>query len=244
MMIQRYLDEEMSEDEKLDFEARLHQTESLKERVEEYRLITEGIRYFGEQEAWQRIKALEEEAEINDLESRQGPNMTKWLYWGVAASLLLLIIAFPVYWQQDELRYARLFDQHFEAYQALGGATRGAGEETLVLAQAFEAYYQKQYPQAIALFKQASAQEDRPYIWLYLGNAYLGNDQAQEAVKALEHVFNFAVVDEKTLMRTHWDLGLAHLKLNHKEEAIQQFEMIQDTEDYGPKVKAILNSIN
>lgn len=242
-MIQRYLDEEMSEAEKLEFETLLLQTEKLRERLEEYRLITEGIHYFGEQEGWKKIQALEEEAELHALEAERKPIVTKWLYRGIAASLLLFMIGFSFYWQQDKLKYARLFDQHYEAYQALGGATRGSDENTLVLPEAFEAYYNKEYSQAISLFIQASEQEDRPYIWLYLGNAYLGNKQPQEAIEALENVFAYDYVDERTRLRTHWDLGLTHLKLNHKEEAIRQFEMIQDTEDYGPEAKTILKSI-
>lgn len=243
ILIQRYLDEEMSAPEKQEFEARLSQKESLRERVEEYRIIAQGIHYYGEQEGWKKIQELEAEAELNYSGSDTQPIMTKWLYWGIAASLLLLMICFPIYWQQDELRYARLFEKHFEAYQALGGATRGSSERTFVLPEAFEAYYEKKYSQAITLFIKASQQEDRPYIWLYLGNAYLGNDQPTEAIQALERVLEYDRVDQRTLLRTHWDLGLAHLKLNHREEAIREFEMIKDTEDYGHESKTILESI-
>ncbi|WPP51188.1 tetratricopeptide repeat protein [Catalinimonas niigatensis] len=242
-MIQRYLDEEMNEAEKREFEIQLLQTEKLRERLEEYRLITEGINYYGEQEGWKKIQALEKEAEFYELKSANKPIVTKWLYSGIAASLLLFMIGFSIYWQQDQLKYARLFDQHFEVYQALGGATRGTSAHTFVLPEAFEAYYNKEYSQAIKLFIQASEQEDRPYIWLYLGNAYLGNNQPQEAIKALENVLAYAHVDERTRLRTHWDLGLAHLKLNRKQDAIGYFEMIQDTEDYGQEAKTILNSI-
>lgn len=240
-MIQRYLDEEMTEVERLDFETQLHQTETLRQRLDAYRLIAEGIRHQGEQEAWQKIRQLE--AEVAEFESESHPNMTKWLFRGMAAALVLLMVGIPYYWQQDEQVYARLFEQHYAPYQALGGPMRGKQDSVLVLPAAFEAYYEKRYPQAIDLFKQASAQEDRPYVWLYLGNAYLSNDQPQEATEALQHVLTYPDVDERTRLRAHWDLGLANLKLNQKEEAVRYFEALQDTEDYGPKAKDILKSI-
>ena len=244
MLIQRYLDDDMTESEKLDFEIRLRQTKGLQERMEEYRLITHGIRHFGAQEAWKKIQALEAEAEALDFNHESKPIVTKWLYRGIAASLLLFMIGFSFYWQQDERRYARLFDQYFNPYQVLGGANRGESQGPFALPRAFETYYEKDYAQAIILFKEASVQEDRAYIWLYLGNAYLGNDQPQEAVEALKHVFTYANTDERTRIRTHWDLGLAHLKLNHTEEALYHFQAIQDTEDYGQKAKTILKSIH
>ncbi len=247
--IQRYLDGEMGEDEQQDFEIKLLQTESLREKVEEYRWIAKGIHYYGEKEAWLKIQALEAEAEAEtdavEEKAEKKPVMTNWLYLGIAASVLLFLFAFPMYWQQDELRYARMFDQNFEAYQALGGPTRSATDEktTFVLPEAFEAYHEKQYPQAIELFKQASEQEDKPYIWLYLGNAYLSIDQEKEAISALQHVLEYDL-DENTRNRTYWYLGLAHLKLNQRKEAVQNFERLQNNEEYGPKAKKIIESIH
>ena len=240
-MIQRYLDEEMTETERVDFETELYQKETLRQRLEEYQSIAEGIRYQGEQEAWQKVRALE--AEVANFESENHPNVTKWLFRGVAASLLLLIVGVPYYWNPDERVYARLFEKHYEPYQALGGANRGEQDGAWVLPAAFEAYYEKQYEQAIELFRQASTQEDRPYVWLYLGNAYLSNNQPQEATEALQHALTYQDIDERTRLRTHWDLGMAYLKLNNKEEATRHFEIIKNTEDYGPKVKDILDSI-
>lgn len=240
-MIQRYLDEEMTEAEIVGFETELHQKETLRQRLEEYRSIAEGIRNQGEQEAWQKVRAME--SEVADFEAKNHPNMTKWLFRGVAASLLILIVGVPYYWNQDERVYARLFEKHYEPYQALGGANRGAQDDAWVLPAAFEAYYEQQYEQAIKLFRQASTQEDRPYVWLYLGNSYLSHGQPQEATQALQHVLTYPDVDERTRRRTNWDLGMAYLKLNNKEKAIHHFELIQDTEDYGPEAKDILDTI-
>ncbi|MEK6479997.1 hypothetical protein WJR50_20810 [Catalinimonas sp. 4WD22] len=248
MMIQRYLDDEMDEDEKMDFEMRLQHMDSLRERVEEYQLIVEGIRYHGEREARQKVRELEAKAAMHV--DKQHSIMTNWLYRGVAASLLLLIIGFPIYWQQDEVRNARLFNNKFKPYAVLGGTTRGEStEDEFVLPQAFEAYYNEDYSKARTLFLQASTQEDRPYIWLYLGNAYLGHDEndkaePQKAVQALEKVLTYSEVDHKTQWRTHWYLGLAHLKLNQEEEAAKHLEIILDTDEYGAEAKDILESIN
>lgn len=247
MTIQRYLDDEMDEDEKTDFEMKLHQMDSLRERVEEYQMIVEGIRYYGEKEA--RHKVLQLEAEAAAQEEKRHSIVTNWLYRGVAASLLLLLIGAPIYWQQDEQRYARIFNKNFEPYEVLGGTTRSANtEKDLVLPQAFEAYYKGDYTEARELFIVASGQEDRPYIWLYLGNAYLAHDEddkaiPEKAVEALEKVLAYPDVDLKTQWRTHWYLGLAHIKLNQEEEAKQHFEIVQDTDEYGEEAKNILESI-
>lgn len=241
--IQRYLDEEMTEIERLEFEMKINESEVLQQRIADYRSITEGIRRYGEQENWQQIRQLEAEAQAIEAKSYQHPVPTKWLLRGAAASLLILMIAFPVYWQQDHRRYARLFNEHFQPYQALGGATRGSSNDGFVLPEAFEAYYEKDYPQAIELFTQASTQEDRPYVWLYLGNAYLSDKQPEEAVKALKQVLTYPDLDRRTEQRTHWYLGLAYLKLNNESGAHRHFTLLEDTEDYGPQAKDILKSI-
>lgn len=240
IMIQRYLDGDLSEEEKLEIESQLH-LPWVQEQLDTYRTIAGGVRHYGEQQARLQVQQLEAEAARNE---SQQPSTTKWLFRGMAASLLLLIVAFPVYRQQDEQRYARLFNEHYQAYQALGGATRGESDADLVLPRAFTAYHEQDFEQAIELFTQASTQEDRPYIWLYLGNAYLSNEQPEEAVKALEHVLTYADVNRRTEQRTHWDLGLAYLKLNNEDSARRHFELLEDTQDYGPKVQKILHSID
>lgn len=250
--IQRYLDDDMPEAERAEFEARLQQDSTLRERLEDYRLIAVGICRQGDLDAWQRVQQLEAEAEAlsdegeDDSEAYdpEDSNLTKWLFRGMAASVLMVMVGFPFYWQQDELRYARIYEQHFEPYEALGGATRGGNNEGYVLPDAFEAYYVGDYPQAIELFWQASTQEDRPYVWLYLGNAYLSNGQAQEATEALKHVLEYEDVDERTRLRAHWDLGLAYLKLNNEDAATRHFTAIQNTEDYEPDATEILESIH
>lgn len=240
-MIQRYLDEEMTDIERMEFEVKLSQSETLQQQVAAYYTITEGIQRYGEEADWLKVQQLEAEAAA--IQSLEQPNTSKWLFRSAAASLLLLMVAFPLYWLQDEQRLARLFNENFVPYQALGGATRGESNDGFVLPEAFEAYYEKDYSQAIELFRQASTQEDRPYVWLYLGNAYLSNKQPEEAADALQQVLTYADIDRKTELRTHWDLGLAYLKLNNKEAATRHFEILEDTEDYGSRAKKILKSI-
>ncbi|MEM6845318.1 MAG: tetratricopeptide repeat protein [Bacteroidota bacterium] len=238
-MILRYLDGELSEEERLEVESQLHLS-SVREYLDTYRNIAEVARQQGEKKTWQDVQELEAKAVRAE---SQSPSSTKWLLRGMAASLLLLMVAFPIYWFQDEQRNGRLFDQHYQAYQPLGGATRGESDADLLLPQAFEAYYEQDYDQAIELFTKASTQEDRPYVWLYLGNAYLSDEQPQKALEALQRVLTYPDINRKTELRAHWDLGLAYLKLNNEDSAARHFELLQNTEDYGGKAKKILQSI-
>jgi len=242
ILIQRYLDGDLTEEEKLAVESQL-QLPSVQEYLDTYRTIADGIRHYGEQQVCSEVEQLEAEAQAVEAESYPQPIARRWFLRGAAASLLLLLVAFPVYWQQDERRLPRLANEYFKPYEALGGATRGSNDEGFVLPEAFEAYFQKDYPQAIELFTQASTQEDRPYVWLYLGNAYLSDEQPQEAVKALKRVLTYPDVDRRTEQRTHWYLGLAYLKLINKDAATRHFTLLEDTEDYGPPAQDILKSI-
>jgi len=255
IMIQRYLDKDLTKEERLEVERQLHQPE-VREYLDSYRNITDGIQHLGEQQARSQVQQLEARAvqgesrlQVQQLETNTArkevrqPSTTKWLLRGMAASLLLLIVAVPVYHQQDEQRFARIFNENYQAYQALGGATRGESDGDFVLPEAFEAYYEENYEQAIELFTEASTQEDRPYIWLYLGNAYLSNEQPEEATEALQRVLDYPDVNRKTELRTHWDLGLTYLKLNNEDSARRHLELLQDTKDYGSKAQKILQSI-
>ncbi|MEM9829568.1 MAG: tetratricopeptide repeat protein [Bacteroidota bacterium] len=239
ILIQRYLDGDLTEKEKVEVESQLH-LPSIQEYLEAHQTVTKGIQQYGEAQARRQVQQLEAEAVQ---EETNVPSTTKWLLRGVAASLLLLMVAFPLYWFQDEQRNGRIFNEHYQAYQALGGATRGESDADLLLPQAFTAYHEQDYAQAIELFIEVSTQEDRPYVWLYLGNAYLSNEQPAEAVKALQRVLEYPDVNRKTELRAHWDLGLAYLKLNNEDSARRHFEILQDTEDYGERVQKILQSI-
>ncbi len=239
----RYLNEEMTEQERVDFETALSQNSLLRKQLEEHQMILEGIRCYGRKETWQKIQQLEVEASSHSIEDRT--IVTKWLFRSMAASVLLLMIGFSYYWHKDERMYTRLFERNFEAYQPLGGPVRGGNAEEFVLDRAFAAYYKKRYEQAIDLFKQANTQEDNYHIWFYLGNAYLGLDQAEDAIQALQKVLTYQQVEENIRIRTHWYLGLAYLKQKNKEAALDALRAIQNTDNkYGQKARELLKSID
>jgi len=245
MKIQQYVDNEMPQAERMDFESQLEKSDNLQRRVEAYRLIARGVARYGQRLAWQEVQQFEAEALQADVQQRSF--RSKWFYRGMAACLFMIMagaILYWQYWQQNEQRYSRLFAENFEPYQPLGGPTRGEGDEQSVLPEAFAAYYEQDYVRAAMLLEQATVQEDRPYVWFYLGNAQLAGDQPQEAIAAFQQVFTYAEVGLRMEWRTRWYLGLAYLKTNQEALAAEQFEAIQDTEDYGPQASDILQSIH
>jgi tetratricopeptide (TPR) repeat protein len=241
LKIQRYLDEDMSEAERLEFEKELQQDPALESLADTYRNLSNGIRYHARQNAWNTIQKLEQQFSDEEIEITTSRGKF-WPVFAVAASVSILVIGLAYIINLNLNNSNRLFEDHFTPYQALVHAPTRSEETPLSLKErAFSAYSNENYHQAISIFEEVNAQEDDPLIWFYLGNSNLAIDNPEVAIEYFQKVLS-----EQTPLtpQAQWYLGLSYLAKGNKDEAEEIFgALARDTSSYGERAQSILNQL-
>ncbi|MDF9794976.1 tetratricopeptide (TPR) repeat protein [Catalinimonas alkaloidigena] len=236
--IQRYLDDDMSGVEKAEFEAALSSNIELQRVVAEYRNLSEGILFQKRRAMWSKIQDMEAEAERTSLQNNR-TNLTNWLPWSIAAAIALLIVGGILLWNEQQPTSQELFADNFSPYPALAYAPDRSDTLTESLKeQAYRAYSNENYSQAVSFFEQMIAEENDTLTWFYLGNAYLENDEPPKAINALN---KFLEYDTELKTQAQWYLGLAYLSAGDTEKAKGVLDQLSKSNtSYAENAKEII----
>jgi|GEM_PF-1747362 len=223
-LIERYLDNELSPDEKVRFESRLRTEASLAEDLHLQRQLREGLRAAG------RGRLLDVLAtEDRQMDEYHPPAQVirfddatrQRFYWAAAAILLLLI---PLYLilgpgRRDD----KLFTFYFKPYQ---GVSVQAGDP---LAQAMQEYQQRDYAQALPILERLLGEGSAEDTTLFFkGNASLALDQTPDAISSFRQIV--ADPTHPFYREAQWYLALAHLQDGATDEAkVQLQSFVSDT---------------
>lgn len=246
LMLDRYLRDEMDEQERHLFEEQLATDEALTEQLDLQRDTIEGIRLDGSHALKQRLQAVETELAspvpvVVDEKKTHRRFLMTWV--AIAASLFTVVLLgylfIPTASSTEELYVA--YYQPFP--NLINPAQRSVEvEESSVPEQAMRAYDQQQYAEAVALFEQGGALSDPGYTFYY-GASYLGLEQPERAILLLEQV-----VQEKTGLFYEpglWYLALAHLKTNDPEAARPYLQTLAEQEgDYTEEAQELLEEMS
>ena len=244
--LDRYLRDEMSDQERRAFEEQLSTDDALTEALALHRDTLEGIRLDGSQALKRRLQAVEaalaSPAPVVVAEKKTHRRfLTTWV--AIAASLLTAVLLgylfIPTASSPQELYVA--YHQPFpNLINPAQRSTDNVAEET-VLGRAVRAYDRAQYAEALTLFAQGDAQSDPGYTFYY-GVSYLELDQPAQAIPLLERV-----VQEKTGLFYEpglWYLALAHLKANDPAAAKPYLHTLAEQEgDYTKEARELLKEI-
>lgn len=239
--IQRYLDGDLEEQERLDFEEQLKANPDLQSQADQYNILSRGIRYHARMNAWQQIEKLEEEAISENKDVKKASNRKVWPYWAIAASVALLVCS-VVYLFFNPFNKNHLFSENFTPYPVLaGGPTRGENDLPALHKNAFAAYSNGNYAEAILLFEKAGTQEEDYLTLFYLGNAYLATGHHQDAILAFEKILAYP---NALAPQARWYLGLSYLADGDEEKARLAFkELAAGSSSYSEKAKDIMNDL-
>lgn len=237
-LIEHYLDGSLSETERLAFEERVNNEVELRAQVEEMKVIREGIVRASRKEVLKSLQALEA-----TLPAVEAPVIPLWrnTWLQVAAGISLLAVCAYLLWPRTQ-ESAQLFAEYFEPYPNIIMPTvRGVVEnDSTVKAQAYRAYDQQNYAEAIRLF-EAVQQKDEGVL-LYLGNSYLASGQPEKALPLLEKVLNnYDAFDEQA----EWYVAVSYLKLEERDKAREALKKVVARESsYKSKAQLILEKLN
>lgn len=223
----RYIDQEMTEDERIAFESSLMTNKELANELREYQLLLEGIESWGDQLTKDKIKSydkqLEQEGYFNKshvIKSFIGnANNLKWI--GLAASIAILVTAYiflkpdvklnPVityatYYKVDE----KLLTKYLTYYQPSGMVNSDTlHKDSLYLG--LQAFQQKNYGQTVSFLKPLQSQSvlSDPGAF-YLALAFIQVNEFQNAIDLLIPLTNCRSFELRE--ESKWYLALSNMQ--------------------------------
>ncbi|MEO1514752.1 MAG: hypothetical protein AAFV95_07060 [Bacteroidota bacterium] len=211
--IERYLDKQMSVEERARFEARLAQEEALRQEVQLQRELAEVLAGEEVHELRTRIKEVDE---VWKASSGRPSKPSRSIFSirsiiGIAALLAIGIFTYT-FLQPGTKDASELYAQHYEPYQLLleDRSTSPGQPNAQDLQQAIRAYQQANYPEAARLFAALQQQApDNPTYAFYAALCALSTGQSQQAIDELSRLQSG---DHLLVEQSRWYLALAHLQ--------------------------------
>ena len=243
ILLERYLEQSLTEEEVRRLEKRLAEEPALKELYQNEKLLVNGIRYGHLKSSLEQLKTLESSLPAiknpSEETARVVPFKTYWKPFAVAASFVVLIGSFLLWNRRAEP--AELFAENFKPYpNVIEPVLRGTSEQNQ-RADAFAAYDRLDYERAATGFKELLKVKEEPGILLLLGNANLILGRTSEAKE------NFVTLskdfDEYDLL-AKWYLSLCYMKMGDNDSAKVLLEEIAGQgSSYQEKARVLLKKL-
>ncbi len=246
VMLERYIEHSLNEEEIRKVEQRLSEEPAFKELYQNEKLLVRGIRYGHLRSNLVQLKDLESTLPTVGAAEKPARVIIFRTYWkpiALAASVLLVVSWFFVFSPQGMPGNEKLFVAYFEPFDSPGvGTTRSEMNAPQTWkAKAYEAYDKGDYAMAVGLFEKAIVENDDPIVKLCLGNAYLATGRADRA----EIMFNKILTEHEDLVtQAKWYLSLAYLKQNKMERTRAVLWEISKSSTYGEKARKLLEELD
>lgn len=239
--IDRYLEGNLSDIEKLRLNDEINTNPEFKEKVRKQILLIRGIRRYGRNELSRKIS--EWEMEIHQERESTVPSEKKVTFWYYAAatiSLLLVFSAIFIYISGNN-NTESIIAEFYSPYEFTNSQTRGNEEKNLLYNDILTFYQQGDYEQTISMIQSAGPDLHTVDIRFLLGNAYQASGRLEEAKEVFEKLSK-----EESAFRfgSQWYLSLCYLASDQKEQAIDLLEELSGTaSSYAPKAKDLLKKL-
>jgi tetratricopeptide (TPR) repeat protein len=217
-IIERYLAQEMSVRDREHFENRLLADPQLKEHTEEIRLIRLAVR---EQALRDKMSRFHDNTVI-DVAPAPAAKIISWRTWLSVAALFLFLAAAGWWLLLRPAKETQLFARYYQPDPGL--MTTMGGTDQYEFNRAMIDYKTGSYDLAIARWKQQLAGNVQSDTLRYLiASAHLAHKEYDKALPLFEQVIS----DKSSVFapEAYWYAGLAALKLNKKQLAIQYLSL-------------------
>ncbi len=238
-LVEDYLMGNLEGTVKSDFEKLLTEDEELQEYMEEFKLIFEGARFSGRKDLFNQLKEIEKNREDKPTKVVK----FRSLYYGIAASILLLISTYFAFNYISQDPPSVVAESYFEPYPALyGAATRSSETEYTQLELGMQLYEVARYEESIEILESVVDPEKQEMINFYLGNAYLAIDDYSKSETIFKELINTGKIFSHD---AKWYLAITYLKENETDKAISLLKDLTSYEnDYAKKAKKMLRDVD
>lgn len=234
ILFENYLNNELSENEKIDFEKQLQNDASIREKFTIYKELNGFLENKFSQESIDFKKNLETISKSHFKENNKTKviNFKPW-YYAVAASVALVFGTW--FMMQNSLPTYEEFNQH----ETATFSDRGDIIKNLLLAQ--KAFNNKDYETAVTNFEIVLKEYKRPEVVYFYGISLLEINKFAES----EKVFNDLKAGTSIYKdKANWYLALSNLKQKkYQESKMFLKEIPNDSEDYA-KAEKLLDELD
>lgn len=218
-LIDRFLQDRLSNKEEQDYRERLQRDEGFKKLHEEQKLVKEGIIYMKRQELKTQLNAIENEIE-------QQETASSWTYYrSIAAGILLLLTGVAVFYLYLSYNNSSgLYENYFNPPETID-KVRSRGVDNS--GAAIEAYNNGNFEKAEQEFKKTIDRQFDYRLIYYQGITKMRLGKFDDA----ELLFNQILEGNNNyLANTRWFLALTYIKLDREDEAIPLLQKITSSD--------------
>jgi hypothetical protein len=242
ILIERYISHELSPEEAKLFEQRLQAEADLRKEVDAYHLALYGIRQEKKKELKQKFIAREAQHKHQPGQARIIPSWVKVAVSAAAVIALFFVIrdtltSYPA--SITEERRAQLFAEHFNAYQdeSMNPGSRSEDKDTSALFMFQQAYWSKQYVEALTRYDSLSsnlAGNDR--LLFFKANLLMATEKYEQAIPILEQLAqnpSFVYAEEVS-----WFLALSYIRTGEVAKGVSLLELLRKSSDHDIRENA------
>ncbi len=218
-LIQQYLHDRLSPEERANFENQLSKDTVLKEQYDEYQNLKQAIKESERIELKSSLVAIEK-TEQEDTQEISFTRRYSYIY-AAAAIIIAAIIVFQ--FLEKEPSPQDLYASYYEPYpNTLQPVVRGDSRDDSV-SKGFIAYESAAYDQAISFFDAALSKTYDPNIAFYKAMSLLNLKKTEDALTLITKLKK-----EETNYRPqlYWYSALIALDMKKREEAISQLDSL------------------
>ncbi len=244
-LIEKYLDQKMTEGERKAFELQIENDSVLKAEVELHQQVEASLK--GE-------KIHELRSALTDVDQNWGTQKNEQKrkartinfrrIIAIAATVLLMVMAYQVFFSGDStLSNEQLFADNFQPYQMLlSQRDISQSEKNEVLENAILAYAKGDFQNAATAFQQLSKNDPSDISYqFYLAVAQLGAENNEAAIDSFKQIIS--IENNPFKEQSQWYLALAFLQKRDTENAQKSLIKIQPGQFKSVEAQQILKEL-
>jgi tetratricopeptide (TPR) repeat protein len=215
--IERYLQQELTDEELAGFRQRLANEPVLQEKVDDVRLLLLGIAEAGMEE---KLNEFHQRLPVSLAPVRSRSTVLR--YFAVAASVALLLSVSLWYFLMKSDKQTDLYAKYYQPDPGL--MTVMSSTDNYDFEKAMVAYRNGEYQQAINAWKQQwNKRPDSDTLSYFLGAAYQANGKTDSAKIYLSKIA--AQTESSFYKDANWYIGLIYLQMNQRNEALPHLKL-------------------
>ncbi|MBL6447037.1 tetratricopeptide repeat protein [Fulvivirga sp. 29W222] len=236
-LIEKYLNNDLTEDEQNDFDSRM-EDEQFAKKVRVYKEVSESLKAqekskHGEEDLKLTLEAVSSEFFASSKKNGRTIPLRN-IYWAAAACIVLaLSFVFIISWPSGP-NY-----NDYSDYEPLTLSSRSENQSLTMAAE--EAFNGKKYTEAAKLLNQLlKADPENPRLKVYLAISYIEIDNYTAAENLLTDVAQGKSVFQSA---ASWYLALGYLRQDKTNACKKQLEQIPETSPYFNRSKELLDKL-
>lgn len=237
-LIEKYLNNDLTEAEQKDFELKMQDTD-FADTVRVYTEVNESLqakekRKEGEEQLKHTLETVSEDFFATS--TKKGKVLPlRNIYWAAAACIVLaLSFLFIINWLSEAPQYS-----DYARYEPLALSSRSDDQSLTIAAE--EAFNNGKYAEAATHLKQLSeADADDPRLKVYLALSYIETGNYAQAEHLLTDVQQGTSIFQSTAT---WYLALSFLKQGNEEACRKQLLKIQEGSPYFEESRKLLEEL-